>query len=145
MANHDGAKLFPGVRELLERLNKLDDVMVGLLTGNILKGAELKLRRWNLEPYFRFGAYGDDHEDRCVLAQIALEKARALTGQPFGGGDTTVVGDTPRDVACARAIGARAVVVATGQVTRTELAEAGPDAILDSFENHEAALRAIFP
>lgn len=145
MPNHDGARLFPGVRELLERLNKLDDVMVGLLTGNILRGAELKLRRWNLERYFRFGAYGDDHEDRAVLAQIALEKARALTGRVFGGADTTVVGDTPRDVACARAIGARAVIVATGQVARAELTEAAPDAILDSFENHEAALRAIFP
>ncbi len=145
MQNHDGAKLFPGVRELLERLNKLDQVMVGLLTGNILRGAELKLRRWNLESYFRFGAYGDDHENRSVLAQIALDKARLLTGQPISGADTTVVGDTPRDVTCARAIGARAVVVATGQVSRLELAAAQPDALLDSFENHDAALRAMFP
>ncbi|HEX7077965.1 MAG TPA: HAD family hydrolase [Candidatus Eisenbacteria bacterium] len=145
MQNHDGARLFPGVRELLERLNKLDDVLVGLLTGNILRGAQLKLRRWNLEPYFRFGAYGDDHENRSVLAEIALEKARALVGRPFTGADTTVVGDTPRDITCARAIGARAVVVATGQVARVELAQARPDALLDSFENHEAALRAIFP
>ena len=145
MQNHDGARLFPGVRELLERLNKLDDVLVGLLTGNILRGAELKLRRWNLEPYFRFGAYGDDHENRSVLAQIALEKARSLVGRPFTGADTTVVGDTPRDVICARAIGARAVVVATGQVARVELSGSKPDALLDSFENHEAALRAIFP
>lgn len=145
MKNHDGARLFPGVRELLERLNKLEEALVGLLTGNILRGAQLKLRRWNLEPYFRFGAYGDDHENRSVLAQIALEKAQALVGHPFAGADTTVVGDTPRDVICARAIGARAVVVATGQVSRAELASSGPDALLDSFENHEAALRAIFP
>jgi phosphoglycolate phosphatase-like HAD superfamily hydrolase len=145
MQNHDGARLFPGVRELLERLNKLDTVLVGLLTGNILRGAQLKLRRWNLEPYFRFGAYGDDHEDRSVLAQIALEKARTLTGLPIAGSETTVVGDTPRDVICARAIGARAVIVATGQVSRPELLAAGPDALLDSFENHDAALRAMFP
>jgi phosphoglycolate phosphatase-like HAD superfamily hydrolase len=145
MQNHDGASLFPGVRELLERLNKLDDVLVGLLTGNILRGAELKLRRWSLEPYFRFGAFGDDHENRSVLAQIALEKARSLAGRAFTGADTTVIGDTPRDVICARAIGARAVVVATGQVSRGELAKSLPDALLDSFENHEAALRAIFP
>jgi phosphoglycolate phosphatase-like HAD superfamily hydrolase len=145
MQNHDGAKLFPGVRALLERLNKLENVLVGLLTGNILRGAQLKLRRWNLEPYFRFGAYGDDHEDRTVLAQIALTKARNLTGLPIAGADTTIVGDTPRDVVCARAIGARAVVVATGQVTRQELLSAGPDALLDSFENYDAALRAMFP
>jgi phosphoglycolate phosphatase-like HAD superfamily hydrolase len=56
-----------------------------------------------------------------------------------------VIGDTPKDISCARAIGARAVVVATGQVTRQELAECAPDVLLDSFENHEAALRAIFP
>jgi phosphoglycolate phosphatase len=145
MPNTDGARLFPGVRELLERLNKLDDVLVGLLTGNVLRGAQLKLRRWNLEPYFRFGAYGDDHEDRAVLAAIALDKARALTGRSFTGAETTVIGDTPKDVACARAIGARAVAVATGQVSRGDLADCSPDALLDSFENHEAALRAIFP
>ncbi|HSQ60268.1 MAG TPA: HAD family hydrolase [Acidobacteriota bacterium] len=145
MPNHDGARLYPGVRELLERLNKLDEVLVGLLTGNVLRGAQLKLRRWNLEPYFRFGAFGDDHEDRSVLAAIALEKARALAGRAFTGAETTVIGDTPKDVACARAIGARAVVVATGLVARGELAASTPDAILDSFENHEAALRAIFP
>jgi phosphoglycolate phosphatase-like HAD superfamily hydrolase len=145
MRNHEGAKLFPGVRELLERLNKLEGVLVGLLTGNIVRGAELKLRRWNLQDYFRFGAYGDDHEDRSVLAQIALEKARTLSGRTFTGADTTVIGDTPKDVSCARAIGARAVVVATGTVGRAELIEATPDVILDSFENHEAALRALFP
>jgi phosphoglycolate phosphatase len=145
MPNYEGARLFPGVRELLERLNKLDDVVVGLLTGNVLRGAQLKLRRWNLESYFRFGAYGDDHENRSVLAAIALEKARALFGQSFSGADTTVIGDTPKDVSCARAIGARAVAVATGQVSRQELAECLPDVLLESFENHEAALRAIFP
>ena len=106
---HQDAHLYPGVRELLERLNKLDDVLVGLLTGNVSRGAQLKLRRWNLEPYFRFGAYGDDHENRSVLAQIALEKARALSGRAFSGAETTVIGDTPKDITCARAIGARAV------------------------------------
>ena len=145
MREHQDGHLFPGVRELLERLNKLDQVLVGLLTGNVLRGAELKLKRWNLEPYFRFGAFGDDHEDRSVLAQIALEKARTLSGQTFTGAETTVIGDTPKDVACARAIGARAVAVATGSVGRVELEAAGPDVLLDSFENHDAALRAIFP
>ncbi len=145
MLLHDDAQLFPGVKELLERLNKLDDVLVGLLTGNVLRGAELKLRRWDLERYFRFGAYGDDHEDRPVLAQIALEKGRTLAGRPLTGSDTTVIGDTPKDVACARAIGARAVVVATGAVGRDELRDAAPDVLLDSFEDHTAALRALFP
>lgn len=145
MLLHDDGKLFPGVRELLERLNKLDSVLVGLLTGNVLRGAELKLKRWDLERYFRFGAYGDDHEQRPVLAQIALEKARSLSGRQFTGSETTVIGDTPKDIACARAIGARAVAVATGSVGRDELARSEPDALLDSFEDHTAALRALFP
>jgi phosphoglycolate phosphatase-like HAD superfamily hydrolase len=145
MRRHDGAKLFPGVRDLLERLSGRDDAIVGLLTGNIRGGARLKLSRWNLEPYFRFGAFGDDHEDRPTLARIALERAQSLVGRPVSGEDTTVVGDTPRDVECARAIGARAVVVATGQVAREELEAAGPDALLDSFADSEAALGAIIP
>ena len=142
---HQDAHLYPGVRELLERLNKLDSVLVGLLTGNVLQGAQLKLRRWNLEPYFRFGAFGDDHENRAVLAQIALEKARAVSGRAFSGSETTVIGDTPKDIACARAIGARAVAVATGSISKEALAACDPDALLDSFEDHERALRALFP
>lgn len=145
MREHDGAKLFPGVRDLLERLNERPDALVGLLTGNTRGGASLKLRRWSLEPYFRFGAFGDDHEDRPTLAKIALQRAQELLGRPMGGDAATVVGDTPRDVACARAIGARAVVVATGQVPREELLAAGPDALLDSFADREAALGAILP
>jgi phosphoglycolate phosphatase len=145
MLLHDDSRLFPGVRELLERLNKLDTVLVGLLTGNVVRGAELKLRRWNLEPFFRFGAYGDDHEDRAVLAEIALRKARSLAGRPFTGADTTIIGDTPKDVACARAIGARAVIVATGSVDRRELLASEPDVFLESFADHETALRALFP
>jgi len=142
---HQDAVLFPNVRELLERLNKLDHVLVGLLTGNVLRGAELKLRRWNLEPYFRFGAYGDDHENRSVLAQIALEKARTLSGRAFRGSETTVIGDTPKDIACARAIGARAVAVATGSVSRDTLLASEPDVLLDSFEDLDGAFRALFP
>ena len=143
MRNHDGAKLFPGVKEVLGRLHGRDDVLVGLLTGNVQPGAMLKLDRFKLGEYFRFGAFGDDHEDRCELARIALEKAGRLTGRPVRGDDTTVIGDTPRDVACARAIGARAVIVATGLVSRDELEQAKPDIILESFADVEGTLRAI--
>ena len=142
---HNDAVLFPGVRELLEKLHTMDTVLVGLLTGNVMRGAELKLRRWDLEPYFRFGAFGDDHENRAVLARIALEKARAVSGRAFQGADTTIIGDTPKDIACARAIGARAVAVATGSVSRDTLLHSEPDALLDSLEDHEAAFRALFP
>ncbi|HMI32343.1 MAG TPA: HAD family hydrolase [Candidatus Limnocylindrales bacterium] len=143
MRNHGGATLFPGVRELLVRLRGRDDVLVGLLTGNVQRGAMLKLERFKLGDYFRFGAFGDEHEDRCELAKIALAKAEELAGRPVAGEEATVIGDTPRDVACARAIGARAVIVATGFVSREELLAAEPDVILDSFEDIEGALHAI--
>jgi len=143
MRNHDGAKLFPGVKELLDRLCGREDVLVGLLTGNVQPGAMLKLDRFKLGDYFRFGAFGDDHEDRCELARIALEKAGRITGRPVRGDQATVIGDTPRDVACARAIGARAVIVATGLVARDELEKAKPDILLESFEDVEGTLQAI--
>lgn len=143
MRNHDGAKLFPGVRELLARLSGREDVLVGLLTGNVQPGAMLKLDRFQLGEYFRFGAFGDDHEDRCELARIALEKAERIAGHPVRGDETTVIGDTPRDVACARAIGARAVIVATGLVSREELQRSEPDILLESFEDVEGTLQAI--
>jgi phosphoglycolate phosphatase-like HAD superfamily hydrolase len=145
MRQHDGAKLFPGVKELLVRLSGREDVLVGLLTGNVQPGAMLKLDRFKLGSYFRFGAFGDEHEDRGELARIALEKAARLLGRPVRGEEATVIGDTPRDVACARAIGARAVIVATGLVSREELRAAEPDIILDSFEDVEGTLQAICP
>ena len=143
MRNHDGAKLFPGVKELLVRRSGRKDVLVGLLTGNVQPGAMLKLDRFKLGEYFRFGAFGDDHEDRCELARIALEKAERIAGRPVRGEETTVIGDTPRDVACARAIGARAVIVATGLVSRDELTRSRPDILLESFEDVEETLQAI--
>jgi phosphoglycolate phosphatase-like HAD superfamily hydrolase len=143
MRNHDGAKLFPGVKELLGKLSGREDVLVGLLTGNVQRGAMLKLARFQLGGYFRFGAFGDEHEDRGELARIALEKAERILGRPVRGDEATVIGDTPRDVACARAIGARAVIVATGLVSREELLASKPDIILESFEDVEETLEAI--
>ena len=145
MRNHDGAKMFPGVKELLARLRGREDVLVGLLTGNVERGAWLKLGRFKLGDYFQFGAFGNEHEDRGELAKIAVEKAREILGRPVKGDEVTVIGDTPRDVACARAIGARAVIVATGLVAREELQAAEPDVILDSFEDVEGTLQAICP
>ncbi len=145
MRNHDGARIFPGVKELLERLRGREDVLVGLLTGNVERGAKLKLGRFKLGSYFQFGAFGNEHEDRRELARIAVGKAQGILGRPVEGAEVTVIGDTPRDVTCARAIGARAVIVATGLVAREELQAAGPDVILESFEDVEETLQAICP
>jgi len=113
------------------------------VTGNLTRIGWRKMERCGLKSYFRFGAFGDEHEDRDELAKIALGKAERILGRRVRGDEATVIGDTPRDVACARAIGARAVIVATGLVSREELIAAGPDVILESFADVEGTLQAI--
>ncbi len=130
----------PGAVELVGRLSRRRDVLLGLLTGNVEPMAYLKLRHIGLDRHFAFGAFGSDHEDRNGLPAIALGRAAAHTGRPFRPEDTVVIGDTPRDIACARAVGARAVAVATGRFDRAALAMHRPDLLLDSLEDAEVAL-----
>lgn len=105
----------PGVRQFLSGLANLPEPpAVGLLTGNIRLGAEIKLRHYNLWEEFRLGGFGDDHEDRNEIARIALDRGSRFLRRPLKGEETLVVGDTHRDVECGRAIGARVLAVATG-------------------------------
>lgn len=129
-------RVLPGVVELLERLVHAG-VGVGLLTGNLRRGAELKLGAHGVKRFFEFGAFGDDDFDRNNLGPIALERARAWYKTGFSPGETYVIGDTPRDVACARAFGARAVAVATGQYSSEELAATQPDFLFADLSNLE--------
>jgi phosphoglycolate phosphatase len=122
-----GVRLYPGVAALVERLAASPGCVVGLLTGNSEAGARIKLRPTGLWPHFRFGAYGTDHEDRNRLPAVAAARAEALLGRPFQGADTVVIGDTPRDIGCARAFGARAIAVATGWHGLDALEAHGPD------------------
>jgi phosphoglycolate phosphatase len=126
--------VLPGAVDLLQHLETLPDVSVGLLTGNIAGGAGLKMRHYGLERYFAFGAYGSDRADRNLLGPIALERAVAHTGRQFLPGETVVIGDTPKDVACAKAMGARALGVSTGKFSREELLASGADEAVDSLE-----------
>lgn len=133
--------VFPGVREILDALDRAADAaVVGLLTGNVEAGAALKLRSVGLHDRFRFGAYGSDHERRDQLPSIAVARARELTGREFRGREIVVVGDTPYDVTCGRALGVRAVAVATGRYDATELRAAGADAVLDDLADTAAVL-----
>jgi phosphoglycolate phosphatase-like HAD superfamily hydrolase len=100
--------------------------LLGLLTGNIRLGAELKLRRYQLWETFRTGAFGDDHEDRHQLAAVARDRASRLLETPLRGEQILVVGDTPLDVECARSVGARSLAVATGNSTVAELRACAP-------------------
>jgi phosphoglycolate phosphatase-like HAD superfamily hydrolase len=135
--------VYPGIRELVETLGARADAVVGLLTGNIEAGARIKLRPTGLLPYFRLGAYGSDHGDRTRLPTVAAGRAEALVGRAFGGVDTVVIGDTPRDIGCARAFGARAIAVATGWHSVDDLAVHRPDHVFVDFSDRERALAAI--
>jgi phosphoglycolate phosphatase-like HAD superfamily hydrolase len=141
----DGSRvsLYPGVREVVEALSARDDALVGLLTGNIEPAARLKLRPTGLWPRFRVGAYGSDHADRTRLPVFAAERARALTGRAFAGAETVIIGDTPRDIGCARAFGATAVAVATGWHSAHDLAAHAPDHLFGDLSDAGRVVRAI--
>jgi len=115
--------LLPGVREVLQRCAEADGVVSSVLTGNLAGNALVKLRAFGLDRWLdlRVGAYGSDHHDREELVPIALQKAAAHHDGPFSADETWVIGDTPRDLACARAGGARCALVATGSYGRAEL------------------------
>jgi phosphoglycolate phosphatase len=134
-----GVTVLPGVADLVRRLDAAEGVVLGLLTGNIEEGARIKLAPTGLWPFFRTGAFGSDHADRTRLPSLAARRAHALTGHAFSPQDVLVIGDTPLDIACARAFGAVAVAVATGFHPYTELAGERPDLLFESFADVEAA------
>jgi phosphoglycolate phosphatase len=130
--------VMPGIRELLDVLRQRHDVFLGLVTGNFEEGARTKLEHFDLWHYFRCGAYGDDAEDRNALVPIAVERARRCGLPEIGGERIFVVGDTPHDIACARAAGAVAVGVATGGFTVDQLGACGADIVFKDLGDGEA-------
>ena len=122
-------EVMPGIPELIRALADRDDALVGLLTGNVEAGARVKLASTGLWPYFRLGAFGSDHRDRRALPAIACARARALLAREFPFDRVTIIGDTPLDVDCARACGARAVAVATGFYAYGDLEGCAPDVL----------------
>ena len=129
-------RVLPAVRGLLDELASRDDVCLGLLTGNWRDGARIKLEKAGLAGYFRFGAFGDDQPDRLGLPPVALASAAELTGRTWRMSDCLIVGDSPADVACARAHDIPALAVATGRTPADELAAAGPRWLVDDLVGH---------
>ena len=120
-------KVLPGVKNLLDQLGALPEPpAIGLLTGNVRLGAQIKLTHYGLWDHFETGAFGDDHEDRNQIAAIALSRGQKLLQRDLHGAETLVIGDTPFDIACAKAIGARALAVATGSYQLGQLQEYAP-------------------
>lgn len=130
-------KLLPGVLELLKRLKARKHVVLALLTGNLSRGAQLKLGHYGVWHFFEFGAFADDHSDRNRLGSFAQARAKEKHGREFTSEEIDVIGDTPRDIACGKALGARTIAVATGTWSREKLAEHKPDILIDDFSDVE--------
>jgi phosphoglycolate phosphatase-like HAD superfamily hydrolase len=133
----------PGVRELLDALADRDDVYLALLTGNYETSARMKLERFDLWRYFRCGAFGDNAPDRNGLFPRALARVRSCDGLDIAAAHAVVVGDTPLDVACAQASGARSIGVATGGHTVDELRAAGADVVFEDLSDTTAVIAAL--
>lgn len=142
MASQEG-RVLPGVKKLLEQFQQRPDIAVGLLTGNSEQGAQIKLKHYGIADYFDFGGYGDDHLDRNLVAQDAVSAARQHLSFSFTKQQVCVIGDTPRDIGCGRAIGARVIAVCTGSHTARELAAANPDLLLKDLSDHEPLLEVL--
>jgi phosphoglycolate phosphatase-like HAD superfamily hydrolase len=151
MAEH-GKKIFPehhmkpcpGVPELLTVLNGRNDILLGILTGNSRPTAPIKLSAAGIDPaQFRIGAYGSDNPDRNALPAIGMERAAQLTGLPFAGYNTIIIGDTPADILCARAGQATAVAVASGWHATHTLHRYQPDILLENLADTTAVLQTL--
>ena len=136
-------RLLPGILPLLDALQPRADIVLALLTGNLARGAEIKLRHYGVWHYFEFGAFADDHHDRNQLGPFAQARARAQRGIEFPPERIFVLGDTPHDIACARAIGAKAIAIATGKFSQADLAAHTPDFLFEDLSDLDAVLAAI--
>lgn len=140
---HEG-RVLPGLPGLLHRLRDETDHTLALLTGNIADGAWLKVEHFGFEGVFEFGAFGDDHHDRNELGAIALQRAREHDdARSFSPQQTIIIGDTPKDIACARACGAKAVAVATGRFSVAELEQCEPDVLFEDFSDSDQFFRQL--
>lgn len=136
--------IFPGVVELLDELEREENVILGLLTGNIERGAKTKLRAAGIDPSrFKVNAFGSDHEHRPELPPVAQRRARELMNLDIAGEKIFVIGDTPADIACGRSIGARSIAVATGRYSVPDLKEHNPYAVFQDLSDTNAVMSVI--
>jgi phosphoglycolate phosphatase-like HAD superfamily hydrolase len=136
-------RVLPGVLELLKRAQDRPDTTLGLLTGNLRRGAQLKLEHYQLWHYFAFGAFADDHHDRNELGAFALARAQESNGEKFLPPQVDVIGDTGHDIACGKAFGARTIAVATGSWSPEQLAEYAPDFLFHDLANIDEVIATL--
>ncbi len=137
------ARVLPGIRELLHAAAARPGLAQGLLTGNMRRGAQAKLAHHGLWEHFAFGAFGDDSEHRNDLGPHAVRRAREHHRTDFAPDRVWIIGDTPHDIACARAAGVRVLAVATGGSQVDELRAHAPDAVLSDLADAAAFWKLI--
>lgn len=135
--------LMPGVKVLLQTLVADGRADIGLLTGNVRRGAQMKLQRFGLHPHFIDGAFGDDAEDRNLLGPVAMQRMSLKTGRQYAAADVIVIGDTPKDIACAHAIGARCLAVGTGHFKADSLRPHSPWLCLEDLSDTSSVRDAL--
>jgi phosphoglycolate phosphatase len=135
--------LLPGVLELLNKLKTRKHLVLALLTGNVSRGAQLKLEHYGVWHFFEFGAFADDHHDRNQLGPFARARAKEKHRREFSAQEIDVIGDTPRDIACGKALGARTVAVATGTWSRDKLADHDPDFLIDDLSDVDRLIHTL--
>ncbi len=133
-------EVLPGILEILEQCRQRPDCINALLTGNMSRGAELKLGHYDVWNYFEFGAFADDSNQRNELGPIALERAAARLGVPIDPQHVFIIGDTEHDIACGKVIGACTVAVATGAFSVEQLAKHEPDYLFRDLSDTAAFL-----
>jgi len=137
-SHREEGRVLPGLPPLIHRLRDETHHTLALLTGNIARGAWIKVEHFGFEGVFGFGAFGDDHYDRNQLGPIAMQRAQDHSKLRFEAKDTIVIGDTPKDIACAKACNAVSVAVATGRFSASELGRYDPDVLFDDLTDSEA-------
>jgi phosphoglycolate phosphatase-like HAD superfamily hydrolase len=141
IAEREG-RVLPGVEALIAAL-KAENAAIGLATGNYREGARIKLSHYGLWDHFPAGGFGDHHSERADVVRSGGEEVARARGLRFDPAQTFVIGDTPRDIKAARAIGARAVAVATGNYTAAALAEHNPDLLYEDLSDTAMVLAAL--
>jgi len=142
-ATPDRVRVMPGIRELVAALHEHEEVALALLTGNIERGARLKLGGADLNDYFAFGAFGSDSADRTKLPPIAVQRASINLGMHFAGSDVVIIGDSIYDVRCGVPYEATTIAVASGKTPADVLRAENPKFFFDDASDVRAVMDAI--
>jgi phosphoglycolate phosphatase len=136
-------RLLTGVAALLSHLQGANGYAMGLLTGNLRRGAQIKLEKFGIHHHFADGGFGDDGVHRNELGPVAVRRMEQATGRSFRSDQVIVIGDTPKDIACAQAMGARCMAVGTGRFNRAELSAFGPWMVMEDLGDLEGVMEAL--